>query len=151
MDYLKKEKAAIDAAYSLLEYLAGYDTGGADRLHDCLKYEKRQRDGVTLAKRLIVENAATGVQGFRDGREAVASDLYGFSRGCAYARMLGGDLARRAARYGSRDDYGRTFIEAVDKFLERSILSNAAGDQARERWLNRTSDLLREKLGAANA
>jgi hypothetical protein len=151
MDYLRKEKAAIDAAYMLLEYLAGYDTGGADRLHECLKYEKRQRDSVTISKRLMVEEAAKGVQGFRDGREAVASDLYGFSRGCAYARMLGGDLARRAVRYGLQDDYGKTFIEAVDKFLELAVLSNAAGDQARERWLNRTSDLLREKLGAANA
>lgn len=151
MDYLKKEKAAIDAAYSLLEYLAGYDTGGADRLHDCLKYEKGQRDSVTIAKRLMVEEAAKGVQGFRDGREAMASDLYGFSRGCAYARMLGGDLGRRAARYGLQDDYGRTFIECVDRFLERAILSNAAGDQARERWINRSNDLLREKLGAANA
>ncbi len=151
MEYTRKEKAAIDAAYTYLEYLAGYDMGGPGRLHECLKYEKAGRDGLTIAKLLLVENAWRGVENFRDGQELTASELYRFSRGCAYARMFGGDLARRAAQYGSQEDYGRSFIKSVNDFCDRAALSDAAGDQARERWLNRTNDLLKAKLAEAEA
>jgi hypothetical protein len=151
MEYTRKEKEAIDKAYSLLEYLAGFDMIGPDRLDAALKYERNGRSGLTIAKRLLVENAAKGIEGFREGQELTSSDLWGMSQGCAVARMLGGDLARRAERYSELEDYGREFLRSVSRFVDLAVLSNAAGDQALTRYLNRTNDLLREKLAGGVA
>ena len=146
MKFTAKEKAAIDKAYQQLEYVASYSLGGCDELHGALKYEKESR-GLTRAKAILVENTVKAIGQFQRGEELTASELFGFAKGCAYARMLGGDVARRVEAYTSREgDYGRSFVAGVSSLIGLADACEAAFDQARERALAELSQL---PLGAS--
>lgn len=148
MEFTAKEKRAIDQAWSKLCYVASYSMGAPVDLNEALKHEKASR-GLTRAKAILVENAVKGIEQFRNGEELVASELFGFSKGCAYARMLGGDVARRVSRYSTSEGYGLTFMSAVSDLVALGALSTDCFEGWRDRALAEASAQLRQAMGAA--
>jgi hypothetical protein len=134
MEFTAKEKRAIDKAWSQLCYVASYSMGAPVDLNEALKYERASR-GITRAKAILVENAVKGIEQYRSGEELTASELFGFGKGCAYARMLGGDVARRVSRYSTSEGYGLTFMSAVSDLVALGGEAGIAFEWFRDRAL----------------
>ena len=148
MEFTAKEKRAIDKAWDQLVYIASHSWGASHDLGQALKHEKASR-GLTRAKAILVRAAVEGANGFRNGSEAVASELFGYSRGCLYAQLLGADVARRVSSYSTSADYGLRFIHSVSNLMALAAEAEAAAEGFRDRALAEASAQLRQAIGAA--
>jgi hypothetical protein len=107
-DYNRNETAAIDrAAAWIVDLLETYTSGGARDWREALKYEKKGRSGIAVARALMVRGF---LEGWKDNPPA--STLAGYSIGIAVAAIFGADMQRRFSR-SSDDTLRRSGFDAT--------------------------------------
>lgn len=125
--YTAAERRIIDNAYSAVCYAAdhmGHSQPAA--LRDALKYERRQRGSVTVAKALIVA-------GFANGRKhnPTAADLACISNGIMAATVVGADSRRfdgRSIWLVNVNETAKAAAAAHEAYMARNL---AAAREAR--------------------
>ena len=124
--YTAAERRTIDNAYAAICYVAdhmGHSQPAA--LRDALKYERRERSSVTVAKALLVA-------GFANGRKhnPRASELACISHGIMTATIVGADSRRfEADRIGcdvlrSLPKHIAAAAAAHDAYIHRGLATN---------------------------
>ena len=89
--FTRAEIKAISDAYSAITYETECTNwSDAPMWRDALKMERPQRDSIHMAKALLVQSFAAGMN-----HPIPAGDLYGTARGCIFAMILGAGMVRR--------------------------------------------------------
>ena len=126
--YTAAERRTIDNAYSAICYIAdhlGHSQSAA--LRDAVKYERRERSSITVAKALLVAGFASG----RD-HNTPASDLACISRGIMAATIVGADSRRLtatgflAATLSGLPAVMQAAAEAHGNYIARGLAANRA-------------------------
>ncbi len=118
--YTTKERQTIDAAYAACKWMAddaGYNL--KSRLESAMRYERKQRSSVTVAKALVVREFCVGLYS-----NPKASEVAFMSEGCATAVLVGAACRRvapsRRAQYGV-ETKAAAAREAHDTYLHRGV------------------------------
>lgn len=94
LKYTRKQRAAIDRAYLRLEWLCGREGHTTSRkVREALKFERKGRQSITIAKAVIVESAfGIDSDGKDRSRPYTLADLAHMADGCATAVTIGAYL-----------------------------------------------------------
>ena len=132
MEYTRKEREAIRAGWAQLSYLAESDRIDTEReLKDALKYERKQRGSLTVAKALIIRDFVEG----NVNPNTPAHVVYGRSPGLQWAFLYGAHCAEHYA--GNMEKRRLLLDKAVTIMLEATI--------AHARYIERGADIAAAK------